>query len=62
MTNFAYLFLMAQPAGTSGQSNPLVTFLPLILVFCCFLFLHDQATDEETKGDEQLQKLIEKRR
>jgi preprotein translocase subunit YajC len=26
MTNFAYLFLMGQPAGTAGQSNPLVTF------------------------------------
>ena len=38
MTNFAYLFLMSQPAGTTGQSNPLVTFLPLILVFVVFYF------------------------
>lgn len=38
MTNFAYLFLMGQPAGASGQSNPLVTFLPLILVFVVFYF------------------------
>ena len=38
MTNFAYLFLMAQPGGTTGQSNPLVTFLPLILVFVVFYF------------------------
>jgi preprotein translocase subunit YajC len=38
MTNFAYLFLMGQPAGTAGQSNPLVTFLPLILVFVVFYF------------------------
>jgi len=38
MTNFAYLFLMAQPAGTAGQTNPLVTFLPLILVFVVFYF------------------------
>jgi preprotein translocase subunit YajC len=38
MTNFAYLFLVAQPAGTAGQSNPLVTFLPLILVFVVFYF------------------------
>jgi preprotein translocase subunit YajC len=39
MTNFAYLFLMAQPGGTTtGQTNPLVTFLPLILVFVVFYF------------------------
>jgi preprotein translocase subunit YajC len=38
MTNFAYSFLMGQPAGTAGQSNPLVTFLPLILVFVVFYF------------------------
>ena len=39
MTNFAYLFLMGQPAGAAGgQSNPLVTFLPLILVFVVFYF------------------------
>ena len=39
MTNFAYLFLMGQPAGSaSGQSNALVTFLPLILVFVVFYF------------------------
>ena len=39
MTNFAFLYLMGQPAGSSGgQSNPLVTFLPLILVFVVFYF------------------------
>ena len=38
MTNFAYLYLMGQPAGGTGQSNPLVTFLPLILVFVVFYF------------------------
>ena len=38
MTNFAYVLLMATPSGTSGQSNPLVTFLPLILVFVVFYF------------------------
>jgi len=38
MTNCAYLFLMAQPAGSAGQTNPLVTFLPLILVFVVFYF------------------------
>ena len=39
MTNFAFMYLMAQPAGgASGQSNALVTFLPLILVFVVFYF------------------------
>jgi preprotein translocase subunit YajC len=39
MTNFAYLYLMAQPAsGSGGQTNALVTFLPLILVFVVFYF------------------------
>lgn len=37
MTNFA-LILLAQPAGTAGQTNPFVTFLPLILVFVVFYF------------------------
>ncbi len=38
MGNFIYLYFMAQPAGASGQSNALVTFLPLILVFVVFYF------------------------
>jgi len=38
MTNFAYLYLMGQPAGATGQTNPLVSFLPLILVFVVFYF------------------------
>ena len=38
MTNFVYLFLMGQPAAGTGQSNPLITFLPLILVFVVFYF------------------------
>ena len=38
MNNFAYLFLMGQPSGAAGQSNPLFTFLPLILVFVVFYF------------------------
>jgi len=38
MTNFAYLFLMGQPAGATGQSIPLISFLPLILVFVVFYF------------------------
>jgi preprotein translocase subunit YajC len=38
MTNFAYLFFMGQPAGGAGQSNPLITFLPLVLVFVVFYF------------------------
>jgi preprotein translocase subunit YajC len=39
MINPAFLFLMGQPAGgTAGQSNALVTFLPLLLVFVVFYF------------------------
>jgi preprotein translocase subunit YajC len=39
MTNFAFLYLMGQPAGaTGGQSNAFITFLPLILVFVVFYF------------------------
>jgi preprotein translocase subunit YajC len=38
MANFVFLLFMAQPAGSSGGSNPLVTFLPLILVFVVFYF------------------------
>lgn len=40
MTNLAFLYLMGQPAGTAGggQSNALITFLPLILVFVVFYF------------------------
>ena len=39
MNNSAFIFLMGQPAGTgSGQSNALVTFLPLLLVFVVFYF------------------------
>jgi preprotein translocase subunit YajC len=29
---------MTQPSGSAGASNPLVTFLPLILVFVVFYF------------------------
>jgi preprotein translocase subunit YajC len=38
MTNLAYVFLMGQPAGAAGQSNPLLTFLPLSLVVVVFYF------------------------
>lgn len=38
MTNLAYVLLMAPPAGSTGQSNPFITFLPLILVFVVFYF------------------------
>ncbi len=40
MANLAFLYLMGQPAGTSGsgQGNALITFLPLILVFVVFYF------------------------
>jgi preprotein translocase subunit YajC len=38
MGNFLSLYFMAQPAGSTGAANPLVTFLPLILVFVVFYF------------------------
>ena len=38
MSSFAYLFLMGQPSSASGQSNALITFLPLLLVFVVFYF------------------------
>ena len=38
MTNLAYILLMGQPTGAAGQTNPLLTFLPLILVFVVFYF------------------------
>ena len=38
MGNFFSLYFMAQPAGSTGAANPLVTFLPLILVFVVFYF------------------------
>jgi preprotein translocase subunit YajC len=39
MNNLAFILLMGQPSGTgSGQSNALVTFLPLLLVFVVFYF------------------------
>jgi len=38
MGNFLSIYFMAQPAGGAGASNPLVTFLPLILVFVVFYF------------------------
>jgi preprotein translocase subunit YajC len=50
MVNFAYLFLMGQPAGsTGGQSNPLITFLPLILVFVVFYFFMIRPQMKKTK-------------
>jgi preprotein translocase subunit YajC len=39
MNNLSFILLMAQPAGgASGQSNALITFLPLLLVFVVFYF------------------------
>jgi preprotein translocase subunit YajC len=39
MNNLSFIFLMGQPAGGgSGQSNALLTFLPLLLVFVVFYF------------------------
>jgi Preprotein translocase subunit YajC len=61
MTNFAYLYLMGQPAGATGQSNPLVTFLPLILVFVVFYFFMIRPQMKKAEGDDKLQDLPEKR-
>lgn len=33
-----FVFLMAQPAGSTGGSNPLFSLLPIILVFVVFYF------------------------
>jgi preprotein translocase subunit YajC len=49
MGNFVYLFLMAQPTGSTGASNPLVTFLPLILVFVVFYFFMIRPQMKKTK-------------
>jgi preprotein translocase subunit YajC len=39
MNNLSFILFMAQPAGgASGQSNALITFLPLLLVFVVFYF------------------------
>jgi preprotein translocase subunit YajC len=38
MNSQAFLLLLAQPAGGAGQSNALITFLPLLLVFVVFYF------------------------
>ena len=37
MTNL-FIPLLAQPAGTPGQANPFVSFLPLLLVIVVFYF------------------------
>ena len=38
MTNFSYIFLMGQPTTGGTTQNPLISFLPLILVFVVFYF------------------------
>jgi len=38
MGNFLSIYLMAPQSGTAGSANPLMTFLPLILVFVVFYF------------------------
>jgi preprotein translocase subunit YajC len=38
MGNFIYVFLMAQPSGAAGGANPLISLLPIILVFVVFYF------------------------
>jgi len=36
MTNLAFLHLMAPAAGTSGQTNPIMSLMPIVLVFVVF--------------------------
>jgi len=38
MTNLAFLHLMAPAAGSQGQPNAMMTFLPLVVVFVIFYF------------------------
>ena len=38
MTKFAYLYFLASPSGNAAPTNPLLSFLPLILVFVVFYF------------------------
>ena len=61
MTNLAFI-LLAQPAGSTGHTNPLVTFLPLILVFVVFYFFMIRPQMKKQKEMNYLQKLTEKRR
>ncbi|MGD0583355.1 MAG: preprotein translocase subunit YajC [Bacteroidales bacterium] len=38
MGNFIYVFLMAPASGSAGGANPLISLLPIILVFVVFYF------------------------
>lgn len=38
MGNYIISFFLVQPTGAAGSTNPLVSFLPLILVFVVFYF------------------------
>jgi preprotein translocase subunit YajC len=38
MGNFNYVLLMAPQSGTAGTANPLISLLPIILVFVVFYF------------------------
>jgi len=38
MGNLNFVLLMAQPAGSTGSANPLISLLPIILVFVVFYF------------------------
>jgi preprotein translocase subunit YajC len=38
MGNFNYVLLMAPQSGTSGGANPLISLLPIVLVFVVFYF------------------------
>ncbi len=38
MGNLNFILLMAQPSGGSGAGNPLISLLPILLVFVVFYF------------------------
>lgn len=38
MGNLNYILLMAPQSGSAGQANPLISLLPIILVFVVFYF------------------------
>lgn len=60
MGNLNYLFLMQAQPGTAGSANPLVSLLPLVLVFVVFYFFmirpQMKKQKELTKYRDSLQK------
>ncbi len=53
--------LMAQPAQ-GAQPNPIMTFLPLILIIVVFYFLHDPSANETAERTSHFSQQPRKRR